>query len=358
MKAYLILEDGSRFEGKIFGAVKDTIGEVVFNTGMTGYQEVLTDPSYAGQIVVMTYPLIGNYGINNEDFESYKPHVKGFIVREACTDPSNWRAEKTLHQYLKENDIVGFEGIDTRALTKILREKGTMVGIITTDQSISQDRVDELFKKFSMRDVVLEVTTKEPYRIEGVGPKIAVLDYGIKQNILRMLKQRGCDITVFSATSGFQDIASINPDGILLSNGPGDPKALVECIEVIKRLIDLKKPIFGICLGHQLLSLAFGGDTYKLKYGHRGCNHPVKDYRLDRVFITSQNHGYAVNQNSIRDKGLEITHINVNDGTVEGMRHKDLPVMSVQYHPEASPGPMDSSYLFDEFMELIERQRR
>jgi len=357
MKAYLILEDGSKFEGKLFGAVKDTIGEVVFNTGMTGYQEVLTDPSYAGQIVVMTYPLIGNYGINGEDFESYKPHVKGFIVREACMEPSNWRSDKTLHEYLKENDIVGLEGIDTRTLTKILREKGTMVGVITTDQNISQDKVDELFKKFSMRDVVLEVTAKEPYKIEGSGPRVAVLDYGIKQNILRMLKQRGCDITVFPATSGFHEIASINPDGILLSNGPGDPKVLIEGIEVIKKLIDLKKPIFGICLGHQLLSLAFGGDTYKLKYGHRGCNHPVKDYRLDRVFITSQNHGYAVNQDSIRDKGLEITHINVNDGTVEGMRHRSLPVMSVQYHPEASPGPMDSSYLFDQFMELIERQR-
>ena len=310
MKGKLILEDGTIFEGKAFGYLGDSIGEVVFNTSMTGYQEVLTDPSYYGQIVTMTYPLVGNYGINLEDMESNKSHVKGFIVREKSNDPNNFRCEMDLDTYLKQNKVIGLEGIDTRALTKILRNNGTMKGIITLENASLED---------------------------------------VKSNILRSFVKRDCDITVFPATTKPEEILGINPDLIFLSNGPGDPEDLEDVIENIRELIG-KKPIVGICLGHQLLALTLGGKTSKLKFGHRGGNHPVKDLEENKIFITSQNHGYYVSE---MPENMEVTHINLNDNTVEGMRHKELPIYSVQYHPEACPGPKDNDYIFDKFLELV-----
>ncbi|QSZ27012.1 glutamine-hydrolyzing carbamoyl-phosphate synthase small subunit [Aceticella autotrophica] len=350
MKAYLLLEDGSIYTGISMGKCGTAIGEVVFNTGMTGYQEVLTDPSYYGQIVTMTYPLIGNYGINNEDFQSTKPQVRGFIVRESCEIPDNFRAQYNLDEYLKMNEIVGIEGIDTRALTKILREKGTMKGMIT-DNLIDLDYKKCLINQYNESDHVRNVMTKKIYHIPAKGPKIAVIDYGTKKNILENLKIRNADITVFPSTTTYKQILQMNPDGVLLSNGPGDPKDVDYGIETVKNLIG-KLPIFGICLGHQILALAFGGDTCKLKYGHRGSNHPVKDLKSGRTFITAQNHGYTVIPESLPED-VEITHININDGTVEGIRHKKLPVFSVQFHPEASPGPNDMLFLFDEFIKMV-----
>lgn len=348
MKAKLILQDGTIFEGKAFGYLKDSVGEVVFNTSMTGYGEVLTDPSYYGQIVTMTYPLIGNYGINLEDVESTGVHVKGFIVRGKSDDPNNFRCEMDLDTYLKQNKVIGLEGIDTRALTKILRNNGTMRGIITLEKA-SLEEVKSKLDKFSNTEAVRTVTRREIEHIKGTGKKVAVMDFGVKQNILRSFAARGCDITVFPAQTKPQEVLDINPDLIFLSNGPGDPEDLSDVIENIKELVG-KKPIVGICLGHQLLALALGGQTDKLKFGHRGGNHPVKDLEEGRVFITSQNHGYYVSQ---VPENMEVTHINLNDNTVEGMRHKELSIYSVQYHPEACPGPKDNDYIFDKFLELV-----
>lgn len=345
MKAKLVLENGVVFNGSAFGYLKDSVGEVVFTTGMTGYEEVLTDPSYYGQIVTMTYPLIGNYGINLEDMESESPKVKGFIVREKCDYPNNFRCEMDLDSYLKQNKIIGLEGVDTRALTKILRNNGTMRGIITLEDGEFED-VKNRIEEFSNNDVVKAVTTKERYVIEGKGKHVAILDLGIKRNIIRNFQNRSCKITVFPMDAKAEEVLKVNPDLIFLSNGPGDPEDLKEVIENIKELIG-KKPIVGICLGHQLLTLALGGKTQKLKFGHRGCNHPVKDLEENRVYITSQNHGYVVEE---LPKGVIATHINVNDGSIEGMKHKTLPIYSVQFHPEASAGPIDSEYIFDKFL--------
>ena len=349
MKAKLILEDGTIFEGKSFGYLNESVGEVVFNTSMTGYGEVLTDPSYYGQIVTMTYPLIGNYGINLEDVESRGVNVKGFIVREKSDNPNNFRCEMDIDTYLKQNKVIGLEGIDTRALTKILRNNGTMKGIITLENNATLEDVVSKIGKFSNTEAVMTVTRKEKEYIKGNGPKVAVMDFGVKENILRSFKARGCDLVVLPATTTAEEILNENPDLIFLSNGPGDPEDLDDVIENIKQLIG-KKPIAGICLGHQLLALALGGKTARLKFGHRGGNHPVKDLEDGKVYITSQNHGYYVSQ---MPENMKITHINLNDNTVEGMRHSELPIYSVQYHPEACPGPKDNDYIFDKFLELI-----
>ena len=346
MKANLILENGVVFKGKAFGYLKDSVGEVVFTTGMTGYQEVLTDPSYYGQIVTMTYPLIGNYGINLDDNESALPNVKGFIVREKCNFPNNFRCEIELDDYLKQNKIIALEGIDTRALTKILRNYGTMKGIITLE-SDSLEQVEDKLKAFSNREAVSIVSTKEAYEIAGEGKHVAIIDFGIKANIIRNFKRRGCKITVFPMSATAEEILEVNPDLVFLSNGPGDPEDLQDVINNIKKLVGIK-PIVGICLGHQLLALTLGGKTSKLKFGHRGCNHPVKDLERNRVYITSQNHGYVVSE---LPKDVVATHINMNDETIEGMKHSTLPIYSVQFHPEAAAGPKDSEYIFDRFME-------
>ena len=346
MKARLILENGMIFEGNAFGYLKDSVGEVVFTTGMTGYQEVLTDPSYYGQIVTMTYPLIGNYGINLEDNESDTPKVRGFIVREKCSFPNNFRCEIGLEDYLKQNKIIGLEGIDTRALTKVLRNNGTMRGIISLEHETLEE-VKEKISAFSNRDAVKMVTTKKPYTIEGTGKHVAIMDFGIKTNIIRNFKKRNCKITVFPMTATAEEVLSVNPDLVFLSNGPGDPEDLTDVIENIKKIVGVK-PIVGICLGHQLLALTLGGKTTKLKFGHRGCNHPVKDLERNRVHITSQNHGYVVDE---LPESVIATHLNINDGTVEGMKHTNLPIYSVQFHPESAAGPKDSEYIFDRFME-------
>ena len=346
VKAKLILENGAEFSGNAYGCLKDRAGEVVFNTGMTGYQEILTDPSYFGQIVVMTYPLIGNYGINLDDMESERPSVNGFITREKCSSSSNFRSEIELDNYLKQNGIIGLEGIDTRALTKILRNSGTMKGIIASNE-LTPDEIKSKLENYTNVDAVMSVTAKEKYTIDGPGKHIAVMDFGIKKNILRLFLKHKCRITVFPADTDYREILNVNPDLVFLSNGPGDPKDLTGPIENVKKLIGLI-PVTGICLGHQIIALALGGDTGKLKFGHRGCNHPVLDIERNRVYITSQNHGYYVNK---LPDNMEITHVNVNDGTIEGMKHKSLPVFSVQFHPEGSPGPRDSYYIFDKFIE-------
>lgn len=344
MKAKLILENGHVFQGEAFGYLEDSVGEVVFNTGMTGYQEILTDPSYYGQIVTMTYPLIGNYGINLSDMESDTPKVKGFIVRESCSYSSNFRAELELSDYLKINKIVGLSGIDTRALTKMLRTNGTMKGIITV-KNVNFSNVKDTIKCFSNQNAVHEVSTNEKYTL-GKGEKhVAILDFGIKKSIIEQFLNIGYRATIFPSVYKAEDILKENPDLIFLSNGPGDPCDLKWEIENIKKLIG-KKPITGICLGHQILALALGGSTAKLKFGHRGCNHPVRDINSHKVYITSQNHGYYVDK---LPQEMEVTHISLNDGTIEGMKHKKLPIFSVQFHPEACPGPADNNYIFDEF---------
>lgn len=358
MKAFLLLEDGTVFEGNSFGMEGDVVGEVVFNTGMTGYQEVLTDPSYCGQIVCMTYPLIGNYGVNLDDVESIRPQVKGFIVRELCKTPSNWRSIETLNEYLKRNEIIGLEGIDTRELTITLRDKGTMKGTIVTAEKLTdvEEKLNNL-KKYTIDNPVLQVTTPEVRHIAGDGYRIALVDYGFKKNIVRSLLKRNCDVTIFPATATSEEILAINPDGIMLSNGPGDPQDCQFQINVIKKLIG-KRPIFGICLGHQLTALANGANTAKLKYGHRGCNHPVKDIEKDMTYITSQNHGFTIVEDSLNKEIMSVSHINMNDGTIEGIRYKNAPLFTVQFHPEASPGPGDTAYLFDNFMDMIEKFKK
>lgn len=349
MKGKLILENGMCFDGKIFGELKECVGELVFNTGMTGYQETLTDPSYHGQIVVMTYPLIGNYGINLDDMESSKIQVKGFVISEDAKLPNNFRCEITLEGFLKQNGIVAFKGVDTRHLTKIIREEGAMKAIISKKE-LTQKEIQEIFKGYSNLDAVEQVSTKEKYTIPGPGKRIAVYDFGIKRNIIRSFEKRGVHQIVVPWNTSAEEILELNVDGVFLSNGPGDPATMSNVIEEIKKLIGLK-PIVGICLGHQLLAWAMGGTTTKLKYGHRGCNHPVKDLEKNRIFITSQNHGYVVDK---VPEDMEVTHINLNDNSIEGMRSKKYNIMCVQYHPEAYPGPSDSNYLFDEFLKVIE----
>lgn len=354
MKAYLILEDGTVFEGTSIGSDREVISEIVFNTSMTGYLEVLTDPSYAGQAVVMTYPLIGNYGICREDMESGKAWPDGYIVRELSRIPSNFRSGDTIQNFLKEQDIPGISGIDTRALTKILREKGTMNGMITTNTDYDLEEVTARIKEYKVTGVVLKTTTKEKYVLPGEGKKVALLDCGAKNNIARSLNARGCEVTVYPADTPAEEILNSNPDGIMLSNGPGDPAENTEIIKEVKKLYDSNVPIFAICLGHQLMALATGAKTYKLKYGHRGGNHPVKDLETGRVYITSQNHGYAVDEESL-DANIAVPAIyNVNDRTNEGLRYVGKNIFTVQYHPEACPGPQDSGYLFDRFIRMME----
>ncbi len=357
MKAFLILEDGHIFEGKSIGSTKEIISEIVFNTSRPGYLEVLTDPSYAGQAVVMTYPLIGNYGICYEDMESLKPWPDGYIVRELSRMPSNFRSEGTIQDFLVKNDIPGIEGIDTRALTKILREKGTMNGMITTNENFVLDEVISELKKYSPTGVVKKVTCDKVSKLEGGKYKVALMDFGAKNNIAKSLHNRDCEVTIYPAQTSAKTIIESNPDGIMLSNGPGDPKECTEIIEEIKKLYNSDIPIFAICLGHQLMALATGADTHKMKYGHRGGNHPVKDLKSGRVYISSQNHGYVVDENTIDENIAEVGFINVNDKTVEGLRYKNKPVFTVQFHPEACPGPQDSSLLFNEFITMMESRR-
>jgi carbamoyl-phosphate synthase small subunit len=361
MDAYLALEDGRVFNGKTFGAKGEKTGEVVFNTSMSGYQEILTDPSYRGQIVAMTYPLIGNYGINAEDIESDSPKVEGFIVKEWSRLYSNWRGQEGLEEYLKENGIMGIEGIDTRTLTKHIRTAGAMKAVISTLDYNKDSLVEKARASPGLvgRDLVKEVTCKSPYRwSEGSGTdnlrfKVVVMDFGVKYNILRKLKQAGCEVQVVPASTSSEEVLAYKPDGLLLSNGPGDPAGIPYVINTVRKLLD-KLPIFGICLGHQLLGMAFGGSTYKLKFGHRGGNQPVKNILTGKVDITAQNHGFCVDINSLNQDEVELTHINLNDQTLEGMRHRKHPIFSVQYHPEASPGPHDASYLFNEFIKMMQ----
>ncbi len=375
MIAKLALENGTVFTGEAFGAASETSGEVVFNTSLTGYQEILSDPSYAGQIVTMTYPLIGNYGINPEDLESLKPQVAGFVVREYFEFYSNFRATGSLGKWLEQHNIMAIQGIDTRKLTRIIRTVGAMRGVLSAidleDESLiaKARRIPEM----SGLDLTKQVTTREPYawdqvdrtpfalppgrktKLNGKRWKVVVYDYGVKQNILRRLTSYGCTLTVVPSSYTAEQVLAMVPDGIFLSNGPGDPAAVKYAIENIKKLIG-QKPIFGICLGHQLLALALGGTTFKLKFGHRGANHPVKNLQTQAIEITSQNHGFAVDPDSLDPSLIEITHVNLNDHTNEGLRHRELPVFSVQYHPEASPGPHDSDYLFAQFIEMLERE--
>ena len=354
MKAYLILEDGTVFTGTSIGSQREVISEIVFNTSMTGYLEVLTDPSYAGQAVVMTYPLIGNYGICHKDMESAKPWPDGYIVRELSRIPSNFRSEDTIQNFLKEHDIPGICGIDTRALTKILREKGTMNGMITTKEYTDFSEPIKRMKEYTVTGVVLKTTTKETYVLPGNGKKVALMDYGAKRNIARSLNQRGCEVTVYPADTPAEEVLAGNPDGIMLSNGPGDPKENTAIIREVKKLYESDVPIFAICLGHQLMALANGMDTHKLKYGHRGGNHPVKDLETGRVYISSQNHGYVVDTDNLDPSVAVPAFVNVNDSTNEGLKYVGKNIFTVQYHPEACPGPLDSGYLFDRFLKMME----
>lgn len=354
MKKKLILESGEIFHGKGFGANQDIDGEVVFNTGMTGYQELISDPSYCGQIVCMTYPLIGNYGINRDDYESIEPAIKGLIVKEVCDFPSNFRSQMDLDEFFQKRNLSGISGIDTRRLTRVLRNSGVVKGKIVDENADENSVIEELKATIFPIDQVAQVSTKTPYASPGRGLKVVLVDYGSKLGILRELTQRDCDVIVVSQDTTAEQILLINPDGVMLSNGPGDPEDVKGATEMIQQLLG-KVPIFGICLGHQLIGLACGAKTFKLKFGHRGGNHPVLDLTKNKVAITSQNHGYAVDQESLKNTDLEETHIALNDRTNEGFKHKIHPCFSVQYHPEASPGPEDANYLFDEFLELMEQ---
>ena len=353
MKAFLILEDGHVFQGTSIGSTKEVISEIVFNTSMTGYLEVMTDPSYAGQAVCMTYPLIGNYGICYEDQESSRPWVDGFIVRELSRIPSNFRCEDTIQHFLEKNNIPGIAGIDTRALTKILREKGTMNGMITVNEDYNLDEIIPRLKAYTTGKVVEKVTCKEKYVLEGDGPKVALMDFGAKRNIAKSLNERGCQVTVYPALTTAEEILADKPDGIMLSNGPGDPKECTSIIAELKKLYDSDTPIFAICLGHQLMALATGADTHKMKYGHRGGNHPVKDLQTGRVYISSQNHGYVVDTDKLDANVAVPAFMNVNDKTNEGLSYVGKNIFTVQFHPEACPGPQDSSYLFDRFIDMM-----
>lgn len=352
MKAYLILEDGTVFAGTSIGSRKSVTAEIVFNTSMTGYLEVLTDPSYAGQAVVMTYPLIGNYGIT-PDMESARGWAKGYIVRELADTPSNFRCEGTLQEFLKQQDITGITGIDTRSLTKRLREKGTMNGMITTDPEYDLVKIIPEVREYKIVNAVMQVTCKEKYTIPGEGVRVAILNLGEKDNIVNSLSRRGCEVTVYPADTAAEEILENMPDGIMLSNGPGDPKSCTSIIKEIKKLYAGGVPIFAICLGHQLMALANGAKTYKLKYGHRGGNHPVKDIEDGRVYITAQNHGYAVDAVSMDPAVAREAFVNVNDGTNEGFRYVGKKIFTVQFHPEASPGPLDTGWLFDRFLDMM-----
>lgn len=358
MKAFLILEDGTIFTGTHIGASKEIVSEIVFNTSMTGYLEVLTDPSYAGQAVCMTYPLIGNYGICLEDKESEKAWPDGFIVRELSRTASNFRKDITIQEFLEKHDIPGIAGIDTRALTKILREKGTMNGMITTDVNYNLTSVLPRLKTYTTGKAVEKVTCSHKYKIESktgsTGKKVALLDLGAKRNIARSLAERGCDVTVYPAFTKAEEILADGPDGIMLSNGPGDPKECNSIIEEIRKLYDSDIAIFAICLGHQLMALATGADTFKMKYGHRGGNHPVKDLQTGRVYISSQNHGYVVDTDKMDENVAVPAFVNVNDGTNEGLSYTGKNIFTVQFHPEACPGPQDSGFLFDRFIKMME----
>ena len=379
MNAILALEDGTWYRGVAAGAQGETAGEVVFNTSMTGYQEVLTDPSYAGQIVTMTAPQIGNYGVADGDAESQVPHVAGFIMREESPLASNWRADGTLRDYLVRHGIVAIADIDTRALTRVLRSAGVMRGVIATGHVDAEQLVEKAraIPKMEGSDLVHGVTCDVPYRWRDRAPsagdaahdefglqparrasrqlRVAAYDFGVKWNILRRLDAYGCDVHVFPASASASDLLAVDPDGIFLSNGPGDPAALTYAIDNVRQLVDSDRPMFGICLGHQVLGLAVGGETFKLKFGHRGANHPVKELDSGKVEITSQNHGFAVDPGSL-PADVRVTHLNLYDGTVEGFRHVTKPIFSVQYHPEASPGPHDADYLFQQFLDEMEKR--
>ena len=364
--AYLVLEDGSVHRGESMGARVEGHGEVVFNTSMTGYQEVLTDPSYAGQLVTLTYPLVGNYGINSQDFESAKVRVAGFVVREHCDEPSHGRSDRTLDEYLKSQGIPGICGVDTRAITRRLRERGVMMGLITTGSPEAAAAQLAEMPRYDDQDLVRTVTAEERYRwsVEGPAPatlglsdgeetqhRILVTDVGLKYNILRLLRERGCEVIAVPAETSAEDMLAMNPSGILLSPGPGDPQLLDYVVGNVRQILG-RVPVMGICLGHQLTARALGGSTYKLPFGHRGGNHPVQDLATGRVYITAQNHGFAVDPDTL-PPGLEVSHINLNDQTVEGTRHRDMPLFTIQYHSEASPGPRDNEYIFDQFLDMV-----
>ena len=356
MNGILYLQDGTIYEGKGFGKCGTSVGELVFNTSMTGYQEILTDPSYAGQIITMTYPLIGNYGVTSSENESRNVHARGFVVKAISENPSNYLCEGTIDDMLRNRNVVGVYGVDTRRITKKIRNSGAMKCVIS-NEGLNVQKLKKILDETEFNENYMEeVSRKEIVHIEGKGHKVALFDYGVKSNIVENLKLRGCDVTILPYNTTYEQLLMLNPEGVLLSNGPGDPKTLTEITETVKKIMK-RYPTFGICLGHQILALAAGGDTYKMKYGHRGGNHGVYDIEKDRAYITAQNHGYAVDENSIAESGMIVTHINLNDKTVEGMKHEELPVFSVQFHPEGAPGPQDSSYLFDKFIELIEAKK-
>ncbi|MBU7218234.1 carbamoyl phosphate synthase small subunit [Staphylococcus gallinarum] len=351
-KRYLVLEDGSYYEGYKLGSDKLSVGEIVFNTAMTGYQETISDPSYTGQIITFTYPLIGNYGINRDDFESLVPTLNGVVVKEASMHPSNFRKQKTLHEVLVEFEIPGIAGVDTRSITRKIRKHGVLKAAFTDDKAEIESIITKLKETVLPRSEVTTVSTKSPYVSTGNDLSVVLVDFGKKQNIVRELNERGCNVTVVPYDTSAETIIRMSPDGVMLSNGPGDPEEVDVAVEMIKGILGVI-PFFGICLGHQLFALSQGATSFKMKFGHRGANHPVKDLKTGKVALTSQNHGYAIDKDSLINTDLEVTHIAINDGTVEGLKHKSLPAFSVQYHPEACPGPSDSNYLFDEFIEMM-----
>ncbi|WP_315121423.1 glutamine-hydrolyzing carbamoyl-phosphate synthase small subunit [uncultured Clostridium sp.] len=353
MKGFLYLEDGSVYEGSIFGKEGTITGEIVFNTAMTGYEEILTDPSYAGQIINMTYPNIGNYGINSFDMESNKIYAKGLVIRNLCNIPSHYMSEESIDEFLKKMNVVGIHGVDTRSITKKIRDAGTMKCVISSKEISVEEFKNNIDSYHWDLNLVEMVSRKSIEEIKGTGPRIGVMDFGIKGNIIEKFKKLNCNITILPWNTTFEEIDKLNLDGIFLSNGPGNPEVLKDTVKAVKSIIK-KYPTFGICLGHQIIALALGGNTYKMKYGHRGGNHGIYDVERDKTFIASQNHSYAVDRESIKDKSIIVTHYNLNDNTVEGIKHKNLPVFSVQFHPEGSAGPEDTDYLFHNFIKNIE----